>query len=586
MYILCPHCKFKTTSGYALCKHCGKPLAGAVSPSTTLTLTIQNKSEPTGFVLNQGTTNIGRMGDNAIVLPDEEISRHHAVIDRDPTGRYLVRDLQSANGTFLNGDRLSAPAFVKAGDELRIGKTIIQLSDSFTQGKGLGGGLPLSPEVTLVNMSRQSAKSPFETVFITLWSGQAHNENFRPHAREGWALKHLKDDKGEDYFILKKLNLSMYIRLNERDVFLWKLMDGTHTLRDILIAYLHTYQTLGADRLVDLLNELIEKGFLANAMPRKTPGEGSSMKRGLAVVHKWLGAFVQTRFPVQGVDGMITRFYNRFGWRFYTLAGQIALAVIALAGLASFVLILISGNQSLFKVQGSVLLGMISLAVAYSISLFLHEMGHALTAKAYNRQVNQVGFMIYFGMPAFYVDTSDIWMEPKWPRIQTSLAGPYISLLVGAVTSLAVLVIPSPLVSALLFKLAAWAYIDAFFNLNPLLELDGYFILMDWLEMPLLRKRSLDFVRRLLLKKAWRREAFSREERIFALFGILSALWSIVAIGLFFFYESPVILAVAHGNLSGALPLITVALLVAVLGVIAWFSKRAKRRQEEISKGD
>ena len=579
-YILCPKCRFKTLSGYVFCKHCGSPLPGAVAPVTPLTLTILNQSVPAGFVLNQGIMNIGRMGDNAILLPDEQVSRHHAVVDRDPTGRYLVKDLQSANGTFLNGNRLSAPSFVEAGDELRIGNTTLRFEKASIRGKVPGDGLLLSPEMTLMNVSKQPPKGSFETMIITLWSGHAHTENFRPQACEGWALKHLKDGEGGDYFVLKSLNLSVYIRLNERDVFLWKLMDGRHTLRDILIAYLQTYQALGADRLIDLLNELVEKGFLLNAMPKQTSAPRGSLARSLAVVRKVLGAFVQTRFPVQGVDGMITRFYTHFAWRFYTLAGQIALTAIALAGLAAFILILMGGDQSLFKVQGSVALGLVALALAYSVSIFLHEMGHALTVKAYNRQVRQVGFMIYFGMPAFYVDTSDIWMEPKRPRIQTSLAGPCVSFLVGSVASLAMLAIPSPLITTLLFKLAAWSYIDAFFNLNPLLELDGYFILMDWLEMPLLRKRSLEFVQRQLGRKLWRREGFSRDEKLFALFGSLSALWSVVAIGIFFFYEGPVFWAVFHGDLTGAVSLITVALLAAVLGMIAWFSKRAKPRKE------
>lgn len=459
------------------------------------------------------------MWDNAIVLPDEQVSRHHAVINRDPSGGYLVEDLQSTNGTFLNGIRLNAPSPVKVGDELRIRNTILRFDKAPRPGKELSGGLPLSPEATVMRPSQQPSTGSFDTPTITLWTGQTYNENFRPQAREGWALKHLIDDEGGEYFVLKSLNLPVYIRLTERDVFLWKLMDGQHTLRDILIAYLHTYQALGADRLIDLLNELVEKGFLLNAIPKQTPAPHGALARSLAIARKVLGAFIQAQFPVRGVDGMITRFYTHFAWRFYTLAGQIALAAIALAGLASFVLILMRGGQSLFEVQGSVALGLVALALANTVSIFLHEMGHALTAKAYNRQVRRVGVMIYFGLPTFYVDTSDIWMEPKGPRIQTSLAGPYVSFLVGSVTSVAMLAIPSPLITGLLFKLAAWSYIDAFFNLNPLLELDGYFILMDWLEMPLLRKRSLEFVRRQLAGKLWRREAFSRDERLFALFG-------------------------------------------------------------------
>ena len=185
--------------------------------------------------------------------------------------------------------------------------------------------------------------------------------------------------------------------------------------------------------------------------------------------------------------------------------------------------------------------------------------------------------MIYFGMPTFFVDTSDIWMEPKGPRLQTSLAGPYVSFLVGSTASLVLLASGNPLFNSILFKLATWSYIIAFFNLNPLLELDGYFILMDLLEMPLLRKRSLQFVRQQLANKLWRREAFSKDEKLFALFGSLSALWSAVAIGLFFFYEAPSILSIFQGNLESMVSLMTIVLLVGIPGLIILLTKRGKK---------
>jgi putative peptide zinc metalloprotease protein len=64
-------------------------------------------------------------------------------------------------------------------------------------------------------------------------------------------------------------------------------------------------------------------------------------------------------------------------------------------------------------------------------------------------------------------------------------------------------------------------------NLAPFLELDGYFLLMDWLEIPLLRIKSVAFVRERLLRKLVKeRSAFSREERIFAVYGLLAAIWT------------------------------------------------------------
>jgi putative peptide zinc metalloprotease protein len=351
-------------------------------------------------------------------------------------------------------------------------------------------------------------------------------------------------------------------------------MDGRHSLRDLLVAYLQEYQALGADRLFDLLDELTEKGFLQDVEPKQPPAPRSVLARGIAIARSAVRAFFQKEFPVQGADGIITRVYQQFAWRFYTATGQLALAVLALAGLVAFAFIILRGDQSLFEVQGSLAFGLVALGLANTVSIFLHETGHALTVKSYNRQVRRVGFMIYFGLPIFFVDTSDIWMEPKGPRIQASLAGPYVSFLVGSATSLVMLAIPSPLVNALLFKLAAWSYIDAFFNLNPLLELDGYFILMDWLEKPLLRRRSLEFVRRQLWEKLRQREAFARDEKLFAVFGILSAVWSVIAVAMVFVYQGPRIAAVVQGEVAGAVYCVTVILLGAVLALIALWARR------------
>ena len=78
-------------------------------------------------------------------------------------------------------------------------------------------------------------------------------------------------------------------------------------------------------------------------------------------------------------------------------------------------------------------------------------------------------------------------------------------------------------------------------NLNPLLEWDGYFMLMDWLEIPMLRKRSMDFVRRNLLNKVTSRSSFSREEKIFAIFGVMAVLYTVGMIGFaLFFWQSRV----------------------------------------------
>jgi DNA-binding response OmpR family regulator len=69
--------------------------------------------------LAQAVTRIGRWEDNDIVIADRWISRHHAEIRRQGN-RYLVADLDSKNGLFLNGQRLGRPIALEDGDRIQI----------------------------------------------------------------------------------------------------------------------------------------------------------------------------------------------------------------------------------------------------------------------------------------------------------------------------------------------------------------------------------------------------------------------------------------------------------------------------------
>jgi pSer/pThr/pTyr-binding forkhead associated (FHA) protein len=85
------------------------------------------------FALREGVNTIGRAPDCHITLFDKKSSRHHCQIVKK--GRYLaVEDLHSSNGTLLNGKALQKRRSVKAGDRLRVGRTLLMFSD-----KAMGG---------------------------------------------------------------------------------------------------------------------------------------------------------------------------------------------------------------------------------------------------------------------------------------------------------------------------------------------------------------------------------------------------------------------------------------------------------------
>ena len=65
---------------------------------------------------------IGRSGES-LPLKDQTISRRHAELTPDE-GRWIINDLQSANGTFINGLRVNGRRVLKPGDQIRTGSTL------------------------------------------------------------------------------------------------------------------------------------------------------------------------------------------------------------------------------------------------------------------------------------------------------------------------------------------------------------------------------------------------------------------------------------------------------------------------------
>src|SRR5262249_46131737 len=153
------------------------------------------------------------------------------------------------------------------------------------------------------------------------------------------------------------------------------------------------------------------------------------------------------------------------------------------------------GALDVLHLGGSYVTGLLSLLALYLFLVSVHELGHAMATKYFKREVPRGGVMIYYGGPAFFMDTTDIWLEPRRSRMIVSAAGMAAVWGVGGMAMLFIILQPqSPLVG-LAYAFAFVAFISNSMQLLPLLELDGYFLLMDWLELPLLRPRALAFVR-------------------------------------------------------------------------------------------
>ncbi|MCA6093580.1 FHA domain-containing protein [Streptomyces sp. SCA3-4] len=97
------------------------------------------RGAPTKLVVSEGTLtgttvalqgqtiSLGRAHDSTIVLDDDYASSRHARIYPDRDGQWIVEDLGSTNGTYLDRTRLTTPTPIPLGAPIRIGKTVIEL---------------------------------------------------------------------------------------------------------------------------------------------------------------------------------------------------------------------------------------------------------------------------------------------------------------------------------------------------------------------------------------------------------------------------------------------------------------------------
>lgn len=73
---------------------------------------------------------IGRSQENDIVIRDYSMSRNHAILQRTETGDFLLIDLGSSNGTFVNDKRVSIPFTLQNGDRILFGKSQVEFYSS------------------------------------------------------------------------------------------------------------------------------------------------------------------------------------------------------------------------------------------------------------------------------------------------------------------------------------------------------------------------------------------------------------------------------------------------------------------------
>jgi len=165
----------------------------------------------------------------------------------------------------------------------------------------------------------------------------------------------------------------------------------------------------------------------------------------------------------------------------------------------------------------------------------VHELGHAFTCKYFGGQVHEMGAMLIYFQPAFYCNVNDAWtFRDRAARLWVTAAGSWIQLVVAGLAAIVWwAAVPDTLISQIaLAAMVIGGVTTVLANANPLIPLDGYYALSDYLEIPNLRTRAFGYVGWLVRRYGLRLAvppppADPHERRAFVIYGTLAFLYSI-----------------------------------------------------------
>ncbi|MEV4131568.1 cyclic nucleotide-binding protein [Dactylosporangium sp. NPDC049742] len=413
----------------------------------------------------------------------------------------------------------------------------------------------------------------------------------RPILRKAVEAVTLTSARGVDYVMVRSPDRgeACYLRLTPDEWSLAQLMDGTRTVARLVADFARIAGRLAPDQVTRVVADLAGNRMLdelpVDAFHRlhRVHRRPWPIRLGKAIVATAQGR----RVVIARVDPIVTFLYKAGGRLFFTRVVAVLAGLVALAGLGVFVFNWFRADQSVFLTDDSYFTGALVLLGLNVVALACHELGHALGAKHAGRKVPVAGFLVYFGIPSVFVDTTDVWMAGRRARLVTTIAGPATGLVLAGACQLVGLFYPE--LQPWTFKLAFAWYLNALFNLNPFMALDGYYLLMDWLEVPNLRARGLAWVIARLRRRPPRFGELDREGRLVALYGMLAVVWLAIAVNLMYRIYTDRVAGVVTGLWNAgwaarALLAVIVAGLLAPLVYLlfSWLRRRARRVRDRM----
>jgi putative peptide zinc metalloprotease protein len=329
-------------------------------------------------------------------------------------------------------------------------------------------------------------------------------------------------------FVVKDPATGRFFRFREIEGFILQQLDGRTSLAELLPK---VESAFGAALSLSTLEQFVERlrhlALLADEASAQfaTPPQPGRIR----------GDALYLRLNAFDPDPMFDRLVGkmRFFFTTYFVGSSAALIVFAFSLTVANWSEIAADVQRLYNVES-----LLVVWVTVFLVIIAHECAHGLTCKYHGGSVHEVGFLFLYFQPTFYCNVSDAWLFPeKSKRLWVTFAGAYFELFLWACATLLWRVTdPSAALNHLALVVMATSGVKSLFNLNPLIKLDGYYLLSDYLDIPNLRQRAFRYLGSSI--KRWASpgerpmQASPGERRIYVVYGALAGLYSYSLLGL------------------------------------------------------
>ena len=324
--------------------------------------------------------------------------------------------------------------------------------------------------------------------------------------------------------VIKDPVTGQFFRLRAPEQFIAQQLDGATPLEEVQRRVEKEFgAVLAPEALSRFLETLDHSGLLEKPAGDRSPQRKPSGRMG--------GSLLYLRFRLLDPDRLLNAMARRCHFLF--TPGFVFLSATAILG--ALAVTLFNWNEI---VQDAARLYRFSTLPVFLLIVFLtvttHEFAHGLTCKHFGGEVREMGLLLLYFQPAFYCNVSDAWLFPeKSRRLWVGFAGPYFELFLWALATLAWrLTDTETWISHFSLVVMATSGIKTLFNFNPLIKLDGYYLLSDYLGISNLREKSLrylgQFLRRIGGLACQLPLVPRRERRIYLAYGL--AAWTFSAV--------------------------------------------------------